>query len=69
MQQNKGGKLDQAIAQSVQPDGCKRHVPQKETRNENQSLWMQFLSTLTGAHNTSLQPLGDYISLPHTKFH
>jgi hypothetical protein len=41
---------------------------EKITRNDK-SLWGQFLDTLTDGCNTLLEPLGEYISPPHTKLH
>ena len=41
---------------------------EKPTRNDK-SLWVQFLDTLTDGRNTLLEPLREYISLPHAKLH
>ena len=43
--------------------------PKEKTTRNDKSLWRQFLDTLNDGCNTSLEPLGEYISPPYIKLH
>ena len=57
---------DEVPDASGQMDSNVMFPKEKPTRNDK-SLWIQFMGTLTADHKTLLQPLGEYISLPHAK--